>query len=180
VTLAAADESLALALAEALRSPTFRIYHSTDIRGVEIGGAAKNVLAIAAGIVVGRKLGPSAQAALMTRGFGELVRFGRAYGARPETLTGLSGLGDLILTSTSPQSRNYSLGVALGAGKSPSEAGTGKLAEGAHTASVLIEMARAKQVDMPVAEAVDDVLAGRLRVDEAIARLLSRPMGAEA
>jgi glycerol-3-phosphate dehydrogenase (NAD(P)+) len=180
VTLAAANESLALALAEALRSPTFRIYHSTDIRGVEIGGAAKNVLAIAAGIVVGRKLGPSAQAALMTRGFGELVRFGRAYGARPETLTGLSGLGDLILTSTSPQSRNYSLGVALGAGKSPSEAGTGKLAEGAHTASVLIEMARAKQVDMPVAEAVDDVLAGRLRVDEAIARLLSRPMGAEA
>jgi glycerol-3-phosphate dehydrogenase (NAD(P)+) len=180
VTLAAADESLALALAEALRSPTFRIYHSTDIRGVEIGGAAKNVLAIAAGIVVGRKLGPSAQAALMTRGFGELIRFGRAYGARAETLTGLSGLGDLILTSTSPQSRNYSLGVALGAGKSPPEAGTGKLAEGAHTASVLIEMAHARQVDMPVAEAVDDVLAGRLGVDEAIARLLARPMGAEA
>jgi glycerol-3-phosphate dehydrogenase (NAD(P)+) len=180
VTLAAANESLALALAEALRSPTFRIYHSTDIRGVEIGGAAKNVLAIAAGIVVGRKLGPSAQAALMTRGFGELVRFGRAYGARAETLTGLSGLGDLILTSTSPQSRNYSLGVALGAGMSASEAGTGRLAEGAHTASVLIEMARAKQVDMPVAEAVDDVLAGRVGVDEAIARLLARPMGAEA
>jgi glycerol-3-phosphate dehydrogenase (NAD(P)+) len=179
VTLAAAEEPLALDLAEALRSPTFRIYHSTDVRGVEIGGAAKNVLAIAAGIVVGRRLGPSAQAALMTRGFGELIRFGRAYGAKAETLTGLSGLGDLILTSTSPQSRNYSFGVALGAGKSSSEAGAGKLAEGAFTASVLVEMARAKQVDMPIAEAVDDVLAGRVGIDDAIARLLSRPMGAE-
>ncbi|MEX2129402.1 MAG: NAD(P)H-dependent glycerol-3-phosphate dehydrogenase [Xanthobacteraceae bacterium] len=180
VALAAEDEALAAELAEALRSPTFRVYHSTDVRGVEIGGAAKNVLAIAAGIVVGRKLGPSAQAALTTRGFGELIRFGRAYGAKPETLTGLSGLGDLILTSTSPQSRNYSLGVALGAGTAPSEAGAGKLAEGAFTASVLVEMARAKQIDMPIAQAVDDVLAGRLGVDDAIAQLLSRPMGAEA
>jgi glycerol-3-phosphate dehydrogenase (NAD(P)+) len=137
------------------------------------------VLAIAAGIVVGRKLGASAQAALTTRGFGELIRFGRAYGAQPETLTGLSGLGDLILTCTSPQSRNYTFGVALGAGRSPSEAAAGKLAEGAFTASVLVEMARAKEVDMPVAEAVDDVIAGRVDIESAIARLLSRPTGAE-
>jgi glycerol-3-phosphate dehydrogenase (NAD(P)+) len=177
VTIAAADTGVAAALAEALRSQTFRVYHSVDVRGVEVGGAAKNVLA--AGIVVGRKLGASAQAALTTRGFGELLRFGRAYGARPETLTGLSGLGDLILTCTSPQSRNYALGVALGVGKSPSEAGAGKLAEGAFTASVLVEMARAKEIDMPVAKAVDDVLAGRLDIEGAIARLLSRPTGAE-
>jgi glycerol-3-phosphate dehydrogenase (NAD(P)+) len=178
VTLAAGDEALAETLADAIRSPTFRVYHSTDIRGVEIGGAAKNVLAIAAGIVVGRRLGPSAQAALTTRGFGELMRFGHAWGAKPETLTGLSGLGDLILTCTSPQSRNYSLGVALGSGKPPSEAG-GKLAEGAFTASALVEMARRKKVEMPIAEAVDDVLAGRLNIDDAIARLLARPIGAE-
>ncbi|MCC6949401.1 MAG: NAD(P)-dependent glycerol-3-phosphate dehydrogenase [Bradyrhizobiaceae bacterium] len=179
VTLAAADERFAAALAEALRSLTFRVYHSTDVRGVEIGGAAKNVLAIAAGIVVGRHLGASAQAALTTRGFAELLRFGRAYGARPETITGLSGLGDLILTCTSPQSRNYAFGVALGAGKPLTEAGGGKLAEGAFTASVLVEMARKKGVEMPIAEAVDDLLSGRVGVEEAIGRLLARPMGSE-
>jgi glycerol-3-phosphate dehydrogenase (NAD(P)+) len=179
VTLAAANETLAMSLAELVRSPTFRIYHSTDIRGVEIGGAAKNVLAIAAGIVVGRRLGPSAQAALTTRGFGELIRFGRAYGAKPETLTGLSGLGDLILTCTSQQSRNYAFGQALGAGKAPAEAASGKLAEGAFTAAILASMAQEKNVEMPIAQAVDDVLAGRLDIDGAIARLLSRPMGAE-
>jgi glycerol-3-phosphate dehydrogenase (NAD(P)+) len=179
VTLAAHDEALAASLAEALRSPTFRVYHSADTRGVEIGGAAKNVLAIAAGIVVGRRLGASALAALTARGFGELVRFGRAHGASPETLMGLSGLGDLILTCTSPQSRNYSLGVSLGGGAQVSAAGTG-LAEGAFTAAALMQMARARGIEMPIAEAVDDVLAGRLDVDGAIARLLSRPMGAEA
>src|SRR5689334_10695075 len=120
VTLACADEDVAAALARALGSQTFRPYHTSDVRGVEIGGAAKNVLAIAAGIVQGRKLGASASAALVTRGFAELARFGRAYGARPETLTGLSGLGDLILTCSSPQSRNFSLGVALGEGRTPS------------------------------------------------------------
>ena len=179
VTLAAADEPLAEALAKAVRSPAFRVYRSTDMRGVEIGGAAKNVLAIAAGIVVGRKLGPSAQAALTTRGFGELMRFGRAFGARPETLTGLSGLGDLILTCTSPQSRNYSLGVALGSGKPLGEAGAGKLAEGAFTASALVQMARKKNVEMPIAEAIDGVLTGRIDINEAISGLLSRPIGAE-
>ena len=102
---------------QALGSSTFRPYHTTDVRGVEIGGAAKNVLAIAAGIVVGRKLGASAQAALTTRGFSELVRLGRACGARGETMAGLSGLGDLILTCSSPQSRNFALGIALGRGE---------------------------------------------------------------
>src|SRR5580698_9327423 len=117
VTLAATDEQLAADLVQALGSATFRPYHSTDIRGVEIGGAAKNVLAIAAGIAVGRKLGASAQAALTTRGFNELLRLGRACGARTETLTGLSGLGDLILTCSNPQSRNFALGIALGRGE---------------------------------------------------------------
>ena len=117
MTLAAKDEALASALVQALGSATFRPYHTTDIRGVEIGGAAKNVLAIAAGIVVGRKLGASAQAALTTRGFTELVRLGRACGARSETMAGLSGLGDLILTCSSPQSRNFALGIALGRGE---------------------------------------------------------------
>src|SRR5215475_5700485 len=117
VTLAAKDEQLAAALVQALGSPTFRPYHTTDIRGVEIGGAAKNVLAIAAGIVAGRRLGASAQAALTTRGFTELARLGRACGARSETLMGLSGLGDLILTCSTAQSRNFGLGLALGRGE---------------------------------------------------------------
>src|SRR5437868_1502462 len=129
VTLAAADDAIAAALAQALGSTTFRPYHTTDVRGVEIGGAAKNVLAIAAGIVSGRGLGASAAAALTTRGFAELFRFGAAFGARPETLTGLSGLGDLILTCESVQSRNFSLGLALGKGQTPYAAQSGKLAE---------------------------------------------------
>src|SRR5438105_5181683 len=178
VTLAAHDEPTASALAAALGSATFRPYHSTDVRGVEIGGAAKNVLAIAAGIVSGRRLGASAAAALTTRGFAELARFGRALGARPETLTGLSGLGDLILTCSSPQSRNFSLGVALGEGR-PREVGSGKLAEGAFTASVLAEMARGRGIEMPIASAVAAVLDGSLSVDEAIESLLTRPLRAE-
>jgi len=117
VTLAAKDEAFASELVQALGSSTFRPYHTTDVRGVEIGGAAKNVLAIAAGIVVGKNLGASAQAALTTRGFSELARFGRALGARAETMVGLSGLGDLILTCSSPQSRNFALGLALGRGE---------------------------------------------------------------
>ncbi len=175
VTLACADETIARALAQALGSPTFRPYHTTDVRGVEIGGAAKNVLAIAAGIVQGRKLGASATAALVTRGFAELARFGRACGARGDTLTGLSGLGDLILTCSSPQSRNFSLGIALGQGR----AADGKLAEGAFTASVLAEMAREKAVEMPVVQAIAAVLDGRLSVDQAIELLLTRPFRSE-
>jgi glycerol-3-phosphate dehydrogenase (NAD(P)+) len=180
VTLAAPDEALASSLARALGSATFRPYHSTDLRGVEIGGAAKNVLAIAAGIVVGRALGASAAAALTTRGFAELMRFGKACGARPETLTGLSGLGDLILTCSSAQSRNFSLGLLLGRNHLPDEArGEIKLAEGYFTASVLVEMARAKDVDMPIATAVAAVLDGRLSIDAAIDMLLTRPLRAE-
>jgi len=180
VTLAAQDETMAQALARALSSPTFRPYHSTDVRGVEIGGAAKNVLAIAAGIVAGRKLGTGALAALTTRGFAELARFGRAFGARTETLTGLSGLGDLILTCLSPQSRNFSFGLALGQGRTVEEAHRdGKLAEGMFTASVLVEMAKERGVEMPIASAVAAMLDGRMSVDAAIESLLTRPLRAE-
>jgi glycerol-3-phosphate dehydrogenase (NAD(P)+) len=181
VTLAADSDELAASLASALGSSAFRLYHSTDIRGVEIGGAAKNVLAIAAGIVAGRGLGPSAAAALTTRGFAELVRFGKACGARPATLTGLSGLGDLILTCSTPHSRNFSLGIALGKGHSPDQArAETKLAEGIYTASVLVEMAKARSVEMPIASAVAAVLDGELSVDAAIEKLLTRPFRAEA
>lgn len=176
VTLAASDESMAVTLVRALGSATFRPYHTTDVRGVEIGGAAKNVLAIAAGIVVGKQLGASALAALTTRGFSELVRLGRACGARGETLAGLSGLGDLILTCSSPQSRNFSLGVALGRSERPSR---DKLSEGEFTAPVLVELAAAKNVDMPVAGAVAAILDGKLTIDAAIEGLLTRPFKAE-
>src|SRR5689334_2001553 len=176
VTLAAKDEALASALVQALGSPTFRPYHSTDIRGVEIGGAAKNVLAIAAGIVVGRNLGASALAALTTRGFSELARFGRACGARTETLSGLSGLGDLLLSCSTAQSRNFALGIALGRGEA---APAGKLAEGVFTAPVLVELAALRGVEMPVAAAVAAILAGTLSIDAAIDALLTRPFKAE-
>jgi glycerol-3-phosphate dehydrogenase (NAD(P)+) len=176
VTLATADEALASALVHALGSATFRPYHSTDVRGVEIGGAAKNVLAIAAGIVAGRQLGASALAALTTRGFSELLRLGRACGARSETMSGLSGLGDLILSCSGPQSRNFSLGLALGRGEQPAR---DKLAEGEFTAPVLIELARAKNVDMPVANAVAAILNGSTTIDQAIENLLTRPFKAE-
>jgi glycerol-3-phosphate dehydrogenase (NAD(P)+) len=175
VTLACADESTAAALARALGSQTFRPYHTTDVRGVEIGGAAKNVLAIAAGIVAGRKLGASATAALVTRGFAELARFGRALGARSETLTGLSGLGDLVLSCSTPQSRNFSLGIALGEGRARED----RLAEGAFTAAALVELANENHVDMPIATAVAAVLDGTLTVDAAIESLLTRPFRAE-
>jgi glycerol-3-phosphate dehydrogenase (NAD(P)+) len=176
VTLAASDEELAKNLVQALGSATFRPYHTTDVRGVEIGGAAKNVLAIAAGIAVGKKLGASAQAALTTRGFSELARFGRALGARSETLVGLSGLGDLILTCSTPQSRNFALGQALGRGEA---APRGKLAEGAFTAPVLVELAAAEGVDMPVSHAVAGILRGAVTIDDAVEGLLTRPFKAE-
>jgi glycerol-3-phosphate dehydrogenase (NAD(P)+) len=178
VTLAASDDKLAAELARAIGSASFRPYHSNDVRGVEIGGAVKNVLAIAAGIVAGRGLGASAQAALTTRGFAELVRFGRAYGAKPETMMGLSGLGDLLLTCSSPQSRNFTFGINLGRGQKP-RAIQGGLAEGVFTAAVLLEMARERAVDMPIAAAVAALLDGKMDVDEAIESLLSRPFKAE-
>jgi glycerol-3-phosphate dehydrogenase (NAD(P)+) len=176
VTLAARDEQLARALVQALGSSTFRPYHTTDMRGVEIGGAAKNVLAIAAGISVGRNLGASALAALTTRSFSELMRFGQACGARGETMAGLSGLGDLLLTCSNPQSRNFALGIALGRGEAPPP---GKLAEGEFTAPVLIELAHSKNVDMPVSSAVAAILSGAITIDAAIEGLLTRPFKAE-
>jgi glycerol-3-phosphate dehydrogenase (NAD(P)+) len=179
VTLAAQDPAHAQALAQAIGVPTFRVYHSTDVRGVEIGGAAKNVLAIAAGIVAGKKLGASAAAALTTRGFAELARFGAAFGARPATLMGLAGLGDLILTCSSAQSRNFSLGVALGQGAEPQAAAGGKLAEGVFTASALVALAQREGVEMPISAAVAAVLARKLTVDAAIEALLMRPFRAE-
>jgi glycerol-3-phosphate dehydrogenase (NAD(P)+) len=176
VTLATRDEALAISLVQALGSPTFRPYHTTDVRGVEIGGAAKNVLAIAAGIVAGRELGASALAALTTRGFSELARLGRACGARAETLVGLSGLGDLILTCSSVQSRNFALGIALGRGEEPP---AGKLAEGMFTAPVLIELAASQNIEMPVSNAVAAILTRQLTIDAAIEGLLTRPFRAE-
>jgi glycerol-3-phosphate dehydrogenase (NAD(P)+) len=179
VTLAAEDAGLAAALADALQGPNLRLYDSDDPRGVEIGGAAKNVLAIACGAAAGLKLGASAGAALVARGFAELSRFGLAYGARPSTLMGLSGLGDLVLTCASPQSRNFAYGFDLGRGLSPAEAGGGKLAEGALTAPALLRLARARGVDMPIAEAVNAVIASEISAREAVELLLSRPRKSE-
>jgi len=179
VTIGASDSAVAQALAQAMNSDTFRPYHSADVRGVELGGATKNVLAIAAGIVTGRGLGASASAALTTRGFAELVRFGRAFGAKIETMMGLSGLGDLVLTCGTPQSRNFSCGVALGKGEKVDTAAHGKLAEGIFTAPVLLEMARAKSIDMPISAAVAAVLSGKVSVDKAIESLMTRPIKSE-
>lgn len=180
VALAAADAELAAILAGRLAGPGFRVYSSTDMRGVELGGAAKNVLAVANGVAAGRDLGASAGAALVARGFAELIRFGRAFGAEPATLMGLSGLGDLVLTCTSALSRNFSLGVALGRGQTVAEASARiGLAEGLYTCGVLVDLANAAGVDMPIAKAVDAVLAERITIDEAIAELLARPSKAE-
>jgi glycerol-3-phosphate dehydrogenase (NAD(P)+) len=180
VTVAAETEPEAAELARQLGSATFRPYHTTDVRGVEIGGAAKNVLAIAVGIVAGKGLGLSAAAALTTRGFAELTRLGRTLGARPETLMGLSGLGDLVLSCSTPQSRNFSFGVALGRGEAVATAAHGTLAEGVSTAPALVQMARLRGVEMPISAAVAAVLAGTMTVDAAIESLLTRPLKAEA
>jgi len=179
VTLAAENAATSGALAGALGTPTFRLYHSTDRRGVEIGGAVKNVLAIAAGIVQGRALGASAVAALTTRGFAELSRFGRSYGARTETLTGLSGLGDLILTCSSA-ARNFSFGLRLGQGLTPAQAcREGELVEGRFTAAMITELALRRGIDMPIAVAVTAVLDQRLSIEAAMESLLARPLRSE-
>lgn len=179
VVLAAADAIIAEALAGALSGTTFRVYHGTDVRGVEIGGAAKNVLAIACGAVIGRGLGESARAALVARGFAELMRFARAYGAEPQTLMGLSGLGDLVLTASSLKSRNYAFGEALGRGLGVAEASGGKLAEGALTAAALVDLADARGIDMPIARQVAALVAGEVSLDAAITALMSRPARTE-
>lgn len=180
ISLAMPESTDAEALAHYLSSPGLRLYHTSDVRGVEIGGAAKNVLAIAAGIIAGMGLGESARAAMVARGFAELRRYADAFGARAETLMGLSGLGDLVLTASSTQSRNYSLGLALGAGKSPAEANpTGKLAEGAFTAAILARSARDQGVEMPIVEAVAAVLDQSMSVREAVMGLMARPLKGE-
>ncbi len=181
LTLACEREEMGEALSLALGHATFRLYWSGDLIGAQIGGAIKNVLAIAAGIVVGKKLGKNAQAAITTRGFAEMVRFGRALGGRTETLTGLSGLGDLILTCGSPQSRNMSLGVALGEGKTLEQVlGARKsVSEGVYTASAVVEIAQSSGLDLPICEAVHSVVSGEATVDAAIEELLARPLRAE-
>jgi glycerol-3-phosphate dehydrogenase (NAD(P)+) len=179
VTVAAQDEDIAQHIAQRLATPSFRLYRSTDILGAEIGGAAKNVLAIACGIAAGAGLGASAVAALIARGFAELARFGRALDARPETLMGLSGLGDLVLTCSSEQSRNFSYGLALGRSEQAETASHGRLVEGAFTASVLIDLARQRGVDMPISECVARVIAGELTIADAMERLLQRPQKSE-
>lgn len=181
VSLAVADETRGSALSHALSDARFRCYWSSDLIGAEIGGAVKNVYAIAAGIVVGKELGASAHAALVTRGFAEMARFGVALGAHLETMTGLSGLGDLVLTCGSPLSRNMSLGIALGQGRSIKESLDGRLTvtEGVPTAGAMVEMATARDIDMPIANAVYSVISGSVTVDAAISALLARPLRPE-
>jgi len=182
VTLAAEDAGLAERLRERIKQPTFRIYVSDDLAGAEIGGAVKNVLAIACGVVEGKGLGQNARAALIGRGFAEMTRFGLAFGAKRETLAGLSGLGDLVLTCSSTSSRNYSLGVGIGQGRSASELMSNRktVAEGAFTAPVLARLAKDKGIEMPIVDAVDALIAGRADVDEVLGALLSRPARSEA
>jgi glycerol-3-phosphate dehydrogenase (NAD(P)+) len=179
ITLACGDPALGEALVEAMAQPHFRLYQSDDVIGAEIGGAVKNVLAIACGVVEGASLGLNARAALIARGFAEMTRFGVARGARVETLAGLSGLGDLVLTCSSENSRNFRLGVGLGQGRPIAELLAGPaVAEGAATAPVLVEAARAAAVEMPISEAVAALLAGA-PVDDTITDLLARPLKAE-
>ena len=177
VTLACANEAAGMALIQALGSASFRPYFSHDLIGAQIGGAIKNVLAIAAGIVVGKKLGASAHAALTARGFAEMKRLGDTFGAETDTLSGLSGLGDLILTCGSQQSRNMSLGLALGEGKSLSQIlGQRKsVTEGVYTATAIRDIARQRHIELPICEAVAAIVTEEMTVDDAIAALLSRP-----
>jgi glycerol-3-phosphate dehydrogenase (NAD(P)+) len=182
VTLAAEDQGLAEALRERIARPTFRIYLSDDVAGAEIGGAVKNVLAIACGIVEGAGLGQNARAALIARGFAEMTRFGLANGAKRETLAGLSGLGDLVLTCSSTSSRNYSLGKGIGEGRSAAELMSDRktVAEGAFTAPVLARLAEEMGIDMPVVAAVNKLLSGSANVEQVLRELLARPPRPEA
>ena len=182
VTLACAEgEAQWERLAPALSRPMLRPYYSDDVTGAEIGGAVKNVLAIACGVVDGLGLGQNARAALIARGYAEMLRFGLARGGRAETLAGLCGLGDLVLTCSSTSSRNFSLGKALGEGLSAAEALAGKnsVAEGAHTAPVLDDLARSEGIDMPIVAAVNRLLKGEAPARAVVSDLLARPLKAE-
>ncbi|HYN46479.1 MAG TPA: NAD(P)H-dependent glycerol-3-phosphate dehydrogenase [Allosphingosinicella sp.] len=181
VTLAVEDRALGEELVARIARPFFRPYLSDDIAGAEVGGAVKNVLAIACGVVEGKKLGQNARAALISRGFAEMTRFGLAKGARAKTLAGLAGLGDLVLTCSSTSSRNFSLGKGIGEGARPADllADRRTVAEGAFTAPVLKRVAGQLGVDMPIVAAVCALLADEVSVDEVVGRLLSRPLRAE-
>lgn len=181
VTLACADQDAGARLAAAIAAPAFRPYLSADPVGAELGGAVKNVLAIACGIVEGQALGDSARAALITRGFAEIQRLGQKLGAQSETLHGLSGLGDLILTCSSRQSRNYSLGLALGRGESLEAILSARtsVAEGVASADAVAALAAREGVEMPITAAVAAIVAGQLQISEAIQGLLSRPLKQE-
>ncbi len=181
VTLACADEALGEELMWTLSAPGFRPYLATDLIGAEVGGAIKNVLAIACGMSEGRGLGRSAHAALITRGFAEMTRMGVALGGRAETVAGLCGLGDLVLTCSSPQSRNMSLGLALGQGQTVEQALAGKrsVAEGYESAPAVRELATKMGVDMPISLAVAALLNGETTVEAVIDNLLSRPLKVE-
>jgi len=182
VTLACSDEPCADRIARAIATPTFRPYLATDMIGAEAGGAVKNVLAIACGIAEGRGLGRSAHAALVTRGFAEMTRLGVALGGQAETLAGLCGLGDLVLTCSSPQSRNMSVGLALGAGKTLAQALAGKVsvAEGVASAPGVVALGQRLGVETPICAAVAAILAGEVDVDTAIGELLARPLKLES
>lgn len=177
LTLASRDARLRERLAAALATPSLRIYSTDDVIGAQVGGAIKNVIAIACGTVAGRGLGDNARAALITRGLAEMARLAAALGARPETLSGLTGLGDLVLTCTAMQSRNFSLGVALGEGRPLAEILGERItvAEGVHTAAVAVAMARRLGIEMPICAAVDAVLNRGADLSETIAGLLARP-----
>lgn len=182
VTLATADGGIGARWVATIGAPHFRPYRSDDVVGAEIGGAIKNVLAIAAGAVQGRGLGDSARAAVIARGFAEMTRLGVAIGAKAETMAGLSGLGDLILTATSPQSRNFSLGVEIGRGARIAEilAGRRAVTEGVSTAPAIVLMAKRAGVETPISAAVADLVSGARGLDEIIAALLARPLKSEA
>ena len=181
LTVACADEATGEAIARTLGSRKLRLYWTRDVVGVQLGGAIKNVLAIAAGIVEGKQLGASAHAALVTRGFAEMHRFAAAFGAEPQTMAGLAGLGDLLLTCGSPQSRNMSLGRSLGEGQSLADilAKRRAVTEGVYTAAAMAKVADEKNIDVPVARAVHAIVDGRISVDEAIEDLMMRPIKPE-
>ena len=181
LTLACKDQDLGKSLSKALSSRCFRTYYSPDEIGAQLGGAIKNVLAIACGIVEGRKMGDNARAALITRGLAEIARLGKVLGADERTLMGLSGLGDLTLTCNAMQSRNFSLGVQLGEGRSLSDIlGERKaVTEGVFTAAAAAELAQREKVDMPICKSVDGVLNHGVDLDAIITELLSRPLNVE-
>ena len=181
VTIACGDEPIGARIAATLAGPSFRPYLTTDLIGAESGGAIKNVIAIACGIAEGKGLGRNAHAALITRGFAEMTRLAMAMGARLETMTGLCGMGDLVLTCSSPQSRNMSVGLALGGGLSLAQALEGKVsvAEGVESAPAVVELGKRFNVELPLCNAVAAVLSGRISVDEAVGGLMSRPLKSE-